>query len=141
MELKERQIEEAKKRLRILVEKGLIREVETAFVEESTVYYSEHGILYWLMENNHCDKLVEVKNRIEEEYGALVYFAILSHTEFGTCLSLMLIGKYDEEWEKDLEDLKDGYCFTWTENLDYPECSEFGSIGFKGRMGGLVRTD
>ena len=139
--LKEKQIEQAKKRLRILVKKGLLENVETSFIEDGAVYYSERGILYWLMENNNCDGLVAVKNRIEREYGALAYFAILSHTEFGDCLSLMLVTKYEEEWARDLEDLKYGYCFTWTENLDCPECSEFGSIGFKPHMGGLIRTE
>ena len=138
--LKEKQIEQAKLRLNELVKQGLLEDVETAFIEDGTVYYSEHCILYWLIENNNCDNLVEVKNRIEAEYGALAYFAILSHTEFGDCLSLMLVTKYEEEWKRDLEDLKAGYCFTWTENLDDPECSEFGSIGFKPRMGGLARV-
>jgi len=138
--LKEQQAEQAKLRLRELVKQGLLKDVETAFTEDGTVYYSEHGILYWLAENNNCDELVKVKNRIENKFGALVFFAIKSHTEFGTCLSLMLIGKYEEEWDQELEDLKDGYYSTWTENLDYPDCSEFESIGFKPSMGGLVRT-
>ena len=138
--LKEKQVEQAKLRLKALVKKGLLKDVETAFNEDGTVYYSEHGILYWLQEHNNCDNLVEIKNRIERKYGALIYFAILSHTEFGDLLSLMLVTKYEEEWARDLEDLKAGYAFTWTENLDDPCCSEFGSIGFKPRMGGLVRT-
>jgi hypothetical protein len=123
-----------------LTEQGLLEDVAAAFEKDGTVYYSECGILYWLMENNNCDRLVEIKNRIEEEYGALAYFAILTHTEFGTCLSLMLVTRYEEEWDGDLKALKSGHCFTWTENLDCPECSEFGSIGFKPLGGGLRRT-
>lgn len=138
--LREKQVEQAKLRLGVLVKKGLLEDVETAFNEDGTVYYSEHGILYWLQEHNNCDELVAVKARIEQKYGALAYFAILSHTEFGGLLSLLLVTKYEEEWTRDLSDLKDGYAFTWTENLDCPEDSEFGSIGFRPHMGGLVRT-
>ena len=138
--LKEKQVEQAKLRLRALVERGLLEDVEKAFLKDGTVYYSENGILYWLTEGNNCDEMVEIMKRVERETGALVYFAILSHTEFGDCLSLLLVGKYQEEWKLDLGDLKEGYCFTWTENLDCPECSEFGSIGFKPFMGGLARV-
>ena len=87
--LKEKQIEQAKLRLKALVKKGILEDVETAFEKDGTVYYSEHGILYWLQEHNNCDNLVEIKNRIEEEYGVLAYFAILSHMEFGDCCSAL----------------------------------------------------
>ena len=138
--LKQKQIEQAKLRLKALVKRGLLEDVETAFLKDGTVYYSEHGILYWLKPNNNCDEFVVIKSRIERAFNAVVYFAILSHTNFGACLSLMFVGKHEDEWDRELKDLKDGSCFTWTENLDCPECSEFGIIGFKQSMGGLVRT-
>ena len=46
---------------------------------------------------------------------------------------------YDEEWEMDNEDIKEGYvlAYVWNTTVDY--FSEFGSIAVQGRFGGLVR--
>jgi len=139
-ELKQMQIEEAKKRLGILVKQGLMQEVKDTFEKDGIAYYScNGGILYWLTENNNCDHLVEVVKRFEEERNSLVYKAILSNTTIGEMLSLLYVSPHIEEWSQDKEELKEGLPLVWVENLSDPHCSEFGCIGIKTSMGGLVR--
>ena len=80
-----------------------------------------------------------IKN-FEEQHNALVYFVIFTPTNFGDMESYLFVSDYEEEWEMDNEDIKDGYAMTWTENLTHPECSEFGSISFAPtESGGLKR--
>ena len=45
-----------------------------------------------------------------------------------------------KEWQTDREDLKDNIALSYVYNVDCPDFSEFGSIGFAQRFGGLVRT-
>ena len=55
--------------------------------------------------------------------------------------SLIIVSQYDEEWELEKDDLKDGYLMTYTINYLNPEFSEFGSIAYEHtKHGGIVRT-
>ena len=77
---------------------------------------------------------------LEEKHNMLVYCIITTGTSMGTMESLLFVSDYEEEWEDEHVDLEDGYALTWTENLTYPACSEFGSIGFtKSATGALWR--
>ena len=76
----------------------------------------------------------------EEEYNAVVYHVIHSHTNFGELLSLLYVSEHEEEWEYDREDLEEGIAVAYVENLTYWDCSEMGSIGIEPRNGGLART-
>lgn len=138
-ELRKKQIREAKQRLEILLKKGLMQEVKDSFDKDGTIYYSYCGILYWLKENNNCDKLVEVVKQFEHKYNALVYTAIFNQTEFGDCLSLLYVSQHKNEWEQDKEDLKADLPIVWVENINEPVYSEFGGIEIKAHMGGLIR--
>lgn len=95
----------------------------------------QFGALYWLN-----DKEKEMVRKFEEDNGHLVYHVIKTHTNFGTLYSLMYVSKHDEEWEMDHQDLKDGYCFAYVVNADEPIFSEFGSIGIRPSIGGVVRV-
>jgi hypothetical protein len=139
-DLSERRITEAKKRLDILTDMGMLPTVKKEFEEEGAVFYSEFGILYWLKENNNCDELVEIKNNFEKKHNALVYAAIKGNYQFGTCLSFLYVSAHKEEWEMDNEALKDGHPFVWVENMSCPTDSEFGYIGIGAINGGLIRT-
>lgn len=101
------------------------------------VSYSEGplGANYWLDEEQQA-----IVKKFEEEYNALVYFAIRSYTQFGKLDSFLYVSDHEEEWEMDNEDIKDGYAFAYVYNYDEPDFSEMGSIGVQGRFGGLVRT-
>lgn len=124
---------EAIKRMKLLkLHENPIREFE----EEGRLNLSENGgILYWLDE-----KQQEYVKEFETKYNALVYHVIHDFTEFGELLSFLYVSDSEDEWEYDLDDLKQGYPYVYVKNLDDDMCSEFGSIGIKPRCGGIVRT-
>lgn len=79
----------------------------------------------------------------EKENNALVYHVI--HTpmmldgEAMDMYNFLYVSDYQEEWEMDQNDIKEGYAlaYVWNKTIDY--FSEFGSIAVKERFGGLVR--
>ena len=85
-----------------------------------------------------------VKDKIrelEQQFGFLVYLNVRSETCFGTIDNLLFVGKYEEEWEPMVEDLKDGYALVYAENWTYPQNSEMGSIAFRRTSdGGILRA-
>lgn len=85
-------------------------------------------------------RIIDNVTKFERAHNALVYFVIYLTTSFGELESYLFVSDYEEEWEMDNADLKDGYAMTWTENTTHPNCSEFGSIGIKKTAcGGLDR--
>lgn len=76
--------------------------------------------------------------KFEKRFNALVYCVITTDTSLGNMESLLFVSDYKEEWEDDRADLLDGYVMTWTENLTYPACSEFGSIAFEKQDSGAL---
>lgn len=127
----EKQREEAIKRMELL---KMSRQCINAF-KRNEIWESEGiGALY---ECNEKEK--ELIKEFENEYGGKVYHLIHNMTEFGELYSMFYVSKYEEEWEQDIEDLKDGYALVYVKNVDDDTCSEFGSIGFKTNIGGLIR--
>lgn len=130
---KQKQKQEAIERMKLL---KLCPNIIKEFEKENIVNLSEHGgILYWLDSDQQA-----IVDSFEAEHDALVYHVIHSFTEFGELYSLLYVSKYEEEWETDREDLKDGYALVYVKNVDDDMCSEFGSICIKPQFGGLVRT-
>ena len=125
--------QEAIKRMEVL---DIYAETIRQYEKEGLVSYSEPplGTNYWLTEEQR-----NVVRQFEEENNALVYFATISHTEFGTLTSFLYVSDYPEEWKMDNEDLKDGYLYAYVYNHDVPEYSEIGRIVVKPIFGGLVR--
>jgi len=105
------------------------------FEEEAKLNRSERGILYWLDEAQQ-----EIIRKFEKIHKGLVYHVIHDHTEFGELLTILFVGKYEQEWDEDKNDLQDGLAFTYCYNLDYDWCSEFGTCGVVPRFGGVTRT-
>ena len=100
------------------------------------VSYSEPtGANYWISEEQ--EKIIK---QFEAEHDALVYFVIRSYTEFGKLDALLYVSDYEEEWEMDNEDIKDGYVIAYVWNKSDEWCSEMGSIVVQERFGGLVRV-
>lgn len=124
---------EAIKRMEVL---DIYSETIRQFAEDGLISYSEppFGANYWL-----TDEQKEIVKKFEEEYNALVYFAIRSYTEFGTLDSFLFVSDYKEEWAMDNHDIKDGDTYAYVYNYDVPEFSEMGRIGVQPRFGGLVR--
>ena len=104
--------------------------------KKGNVWESEGiGALYEL--NDDEKKIVE---EFETEHkGYRVYHVIHNMTEFGELYSLLYVSTETSEWEYDKTDLKDGYAFAYVKNVDDEWCSEFGSIGIRPSIGGLVR--
>ena len=85
----------------------------------------------------------ELLNKIKEfetEYGSIVYAVTHELFWFGECYSFLIVSKYDEEWEITLEEVKDGYAFSYVWNKTNEECSEFGTIAVRSFGGGIARV-
>ena len=129
---KEEQRKECLTRMKL---SGLCREVIEDF-QKGQLYKTERlGILYYLNNN----EMAVVKD-FEEKNNAVVYHILHSNTEFGELLAILYVSQYKEEWQMDRKDLQEGIAFSYVYNLDCPDLSEFGSIGFARRFGGLIRT-
>lgn len=141
MDLKQKQLNEAIKRMEKLdIMKSVIREFKNC----GTIYYSERAnsmfpaILYWLDNNK---EWMAMARKFEEENGAMVYHAQLTHTKFGDMLSLLFVSKYEEEWKYEREDMDaGGYVQAMVFNLDDDNLSDFGTIQVEPSMGGIVRV-
>lgn len=85
------------------------------------------------------DKLKNMIKDVETEHEITVYHVVESIVYGMHCYSMLCVCKYPEEYEMNVEDLKDGYAFSYVLNVDAPDCSEFGSIVVKPTFGGLHR--
>ena len=138
--LRQKQKEQALIRMHKL---NLMKEVIDDFKNNDTVYYSERqnaffkAILYWVSNE---DKYVEIINEFEKSHNALVYHCQLTHLEFGDVLSLFFVSEYEDEWEQDNDDIKEGQALVYAANLDDDMFSELGYIGFESTQGGVCRT-
>lgn len=84
---------------------------------------------------------MEYLRKFEEEHNALVYAVIRDYFNICTMDAYLYVSDYEEEWEDDREELKNGEVLAYVRNLNDDECSEFGSIGVKrSPAAGLVRT-
>lgn len=130
---KEMKKEEAIKRMKAL---DIINDAIEQFKNDDIVMVTEPplGGLYWL-----TDEEKEMVRKFEEEHDVLVYMIVRAFTQLGKMDSLLYVSDWQEEWEYENEDLKDGYAMSYTINHDMPDCSEFGSIAVKPMFGGLIR--
>ena len=138
------QIKQAMERLEILEKEYLLHEnVLKEFREDGTIYYSENlggafsGILYWLANK---DEYVEKVRKIEQERNIFVYHFILNHKMDWDLLKMLYVSEYQDEWEFEKNDLKNGCTDAYVCNLNYDIDSEFGSVQITGVNGGLVRV-
>lgn len=131
---KEQMKQEALARMKLLdLHQNVVKDFET----EGKINYSLgiHGILYWV-----TGEIGEVVQKFENQTGYLVYHVIHNNTEIGRMLTLLYVSTEMEEWNADKQDLQEGCPLAYVENLTYPDCSEFGSVGVKPFNGGVVRT-
>lgn len=126
---------EAIKRMKML---DLYNPYIKAFEKKDEIFLSEMtGGVY---EISNEDELKAKIKEFEAEYNALVYHIIHTFTEFGELYSFLYISDYEDEWEMENEDIADGYSLAYVWNKTDEWCSEFGSIGVRGKFGGIVRT-
>lgn len=140
MTFKEKQKQEAIKRLKML---KVMQNVIDDFEKNGKVYYSErqnaffNATLFWV---DNEPKYVKIIKDFEKKHNALVYHCQLTHLEYGDNLALLYVSKNEEEWHMDREDITNGYAFSYVRNLDWGPDSDFGSIGIKPSLGGILRT-
>lgn len=131
---------EKKKERAILYMKelGLFKPCIKNFEKYDEVQMSEPwGGLYEFSDNEELNKAIK---EFEEEYDSLVYHVIHANVCGMDMYSFLCVSDYEEDWELDIPGIRDGYVFTYTWNKDIPEFSEYGSIGYKEFIGGLIRT-
>ena len=129
---KEERFEEAIERMKLLkLDKQCIKAFTKGKVWESEGF----GALY---EVNEKEQMIIDKFEANNK-DCLVYHMIHNKFEFGECYSILYVSSDKAEWQRDKEDIKDGYVFAYVENIDDDWCSEFGSIAIKPSFGGLVR--
>lgn len=132
-EIAQAQVVEALLRMKNL---KLHENVINEFKETGKINLSENGgILYWLNDDEN-----NMVRQWEKETGNLVYHVIKNNMEFGLCYSFLYVSPYADEWLNDDEDLKEGYPIVYVKNVTDNTCSEYGSIGIKSSIGGLVRV-
>lgn len=132
-ELRTKQKAQAVERMKKL---GIMEQPVKEFEDEGKLNLSENGgLLYYLNEDE--QKMVD---DFEKENNGLVYHVIKSRTTIGLMYALLYVSEYLEEWKMDMEDLEEGQVLAYVVNMDMPDCSEFGTIGIKPSVGGLIRT-
>lgn len=126
---------EAIKRMKTL---DLYKPYINLFEKDNKIFLSEMtGGVY---EFNDDEELNAKVKAFEAEHDALVYHVIRTMTQFGELYNFLYVSDYEEEWEMDNADIADGYALAYVWNKTDEWCSEFGSIGVRGKFGGIVRT-
>ena len=129
---KEERFKEAIERMKLL---KLDKECIEAFTKGKVWESEGFGALYQLRDEEQM-----IVDKFEAHHkDCLVYHMIHNKYEFGECYSILYVSPDTDEWQRDKDDIKEGYVFAYVENVDDPWCSEFGSIAVKSQFGGLVR--
>lgn len=131
-------MDKKKEAIKRMKEWGIFPQTIKQFEKEGLISESAppFGACYWI-EGEQLDRVRE----FEKEYNALVYHVIHSYTNIGEMEAYLYVSNYEEEWEYDHEDIKNGQQLCYVYNHDMPDCSELGSIGIKlTPAAGLVRV-
>lgn len=122
-------IDEAVARMSLI---GFNREIIEQFTDRTLIrqslppYYNSQPVL----PNTDTDLLARIAE-FERVHDALVYYVIRSYTELGEMETYLYVSKYENEWVNDRDDLSENRSLAYVANLNHPDCSEFGSIGFE----------
>ena len=108
------------------------------FEKDGTITLFERFAGFYIDEYNEPELLKKIKE-FEEETGSIVYAVTHEMFMFGECYSFLIISKYEEEWEYTLDDVKEGYAFSYVWNKSDEWCSEFGTIAVRSFGGGIAR--
>ena len=126
---------EAIKRMKAL---DLYKPYITLFKNDNKIFLSEMtGGVYEFDDDAELNAKIKA---FEEEYNAIVYHVIRTMTQFGDLYNFLYVSDHEDEWEMDNADIETGYALAYVWNKTDEWCSEFGSIGVKGKYGGIVRT-
>ncbi len=125
---------EAVKRMHLM---GVFPETIKQFEQDGLISQTIGEACYWLD--------VETMKRVREfelRFHTVVYHVVpATYAEIGQTETYFYVGDTPSEWKLDCMDILDGSQLCYVRNLTYPDCSEFGSIGFALTRGaGLKRT-
>ena len=81
----------------------------------------------------------KVKEFQKNNNDVLVYHIVVTQTFFGVHASVLFVSDDINEWELQRDDLNQNMALAYVINLDYPELSEFGTIGLRHFNGGIIR--
>lgn len=129
--MREKQKAEAVFRLKLM---GIREDVRQKFEEDEVVMLCENGVYSPLPPT-----MVTEIHQFERERDATVFLVVRMYHIFGTLDAMLYVGKYEEEWEIDQDNIKGGYAMSYCINRDNPDCSEFGSIAFRVTDGIIIR--
>ena len=120
--MKDKRVEAVKR----MKELGIFPQTIEQFRKEKYLSQSEPpmGACYWV-EGEQLDRV----KAFEKEHNALVYHIIHEWTNIGELENYLYVSDYEEEWEMDHEDIKEGRVLAYVLNKTMPDCSEFGNIG------------
>lgn len=126
---------EAIKRMKAL---DLYKPYINLFEKDNKIFLSEMtGGVYEFDDNEELNAKVKA---FEAEHDALVYHVIHTFTTIGEMYSFLYVSDYSEEYDIENSDIEEGYTLAYVWNKTDEWCSEFGSIGVRGKFGGIVRT-
>jgi hypothetical protein len=109
------------------------------FIKDGTITLFERFGGYYIDEHNEPELLKKIKE-FEAEYECIVYAVTHEFFMFGECYSFLCISKYEEEWKITLENVRDGYAWSYVWNKDDEWCSEFGTVAVRSFGGGIARV-
>lgn len=114
---------------------GVREDVRRKFEEDGTVMHCIDG-QYSPID----DSMKKEICRFEQDHNATVYLVVRKLSKYGKMDALLFVCKYTEEWEMFRKYLGKGSALSYVINLDFPDCSEMGSILFRTTEdGGIIR--
>ena len=125
--------------IKCLQELDIYKPYIAKFKKDGTITLFEGFGGYYIDEVQEPELLKKIRE-FEAETGSLVYAVTHNIFEFGECYSFLIISKYEEEWGMTIEEVKDGYAFSYVWNKTDDYCSEFGTIAVKSFGGGIARV-
>ncbi|WP_088840956.1 hypothetical protein [Listeria sp. ILCC797] len=104
---------------------------------EDMLFYSDGYSIQPIEKNEEIKRKVQAFQ--EENPDKQIYFILLTESNLGTLLNYLFVTDNEEEWTYDESDLNEGYAFCYVENLTFPDCSEYGTIGIQKIDSGIKR--
>lgn len=135
--------EVTKKAHQVAQKLDLLGDVRRNIANGGKLYYSERqskyqpATLYWV---DNEPRYVEIVKEAEKIFKGKAFHAILTHTDFGDLLDVLVIPEDKALWGELDDNLKDGYFYSYCYNLSMG-FGEGGYIRIKPAIGGLMRIE
>ncbi len=132
--------------------KGLVRSVLDDYKKENLLHYTERaymgnrvfGALYWLNKAGGApNEIIAKKEELESKKDVTVYAVTHEYYEFGECWDYWCITDEDVEDSAYYDEAFNEYNETmaYVFNVTNPNFSEFGTITYNIKGGGMLRAD